>query len=87
MLGERQDGASKPKGNGASPKQALAVLGPAESSQLGTVVALGTGCLGARACFTSTALSVRLLWHLPRATRSLPLVQALFLSTEQDTGL
>lgn len=36
-------------------------------------VALGMGCLGLWGCFAITALSVRLLQHLPRAMRLFPL--------------
>lgn len=52
-----------------------------------TGMALQMGCLGPRACFTITALSVKLLQHLTGATRPFSPVDTPSFSTEQDTGL
>jgi len=52
-----------------------------------TGMALGTKCLGPRACFTIAALSVGLLQHLLGATRPFSPAETSPLSTEQDTGL
>ena len=80
---------SKPERDRASPKLLSNPLGSASicRQQMWTGMALGMGCLGPRVCFTITALSVRLLQHLPGAMRPFSPVETPSLSTEQDTGL